>query len=230
MKTTGFSPRLPFAGFVGLARRHIRLGADLSLPAAQVGQSYSFQVTTTPAAPAGTNYAATVPSGFDQRVLRPDRHADHGGRFGLDFFTSSGATNSFAYTSSSIPPPARLPSRAPPPPPERSEAPFSYTVSDNRRRAQRWRTPAGLGGTTSAHDRPGTPTTAGTYQVSLSANNGIGHRRTTTLTITVNPPAPCPRSEARLRPARRAPRFPKPSRRAIRPCRSPRSDCRWACR
>jgi Putative Ig domain len=52
--------------------------------------------------------------------------------------------------------------------------------------------PAGLAVNPSTGLITGTPTTAGTYTSSISASNGIGNGASTTLTITISPPAAAP--------------------------------------
>jgi hypothetical protein len=175
--------------------------AQTSLPHAQVGVAYTFQVTTTPAAAAGTVYSATgLPTGLSingSSGLISGTPTTAGTNNGTISLTASGVTNSFnivlvvdpALGTPAITSATTLSATA-----GTAISTYTVTASNSPTSFNVGSLPAGLtlGGTTTAPTITGTPTTAGTYTVALSANNASGTGATTTLTITVAPAGPVP--------------------------------------
>ncbi len=180
--------------------------AQTALPSAQVGVAYSYTVTTNPAAPSGTTYGATgLPAGLaigqapapsTAGVISgtPTTAGSYSGSVSL---TSNGVTNSFTYTlavtgaagTPAITSGATISATA-----GTAISTYTVTASNSPTSFNVGSLPAGLtlGGTNVAPTITGTPTTAGTYTVSLSANNGSGTGSVTTLTITVAASAAAP--------------------------------------
>lgn len=171
--------------------------AQAALPRAQVGVAYPvFKVTTSPAAPAGTVYGATgLPAGLSINASSGEitgTPTTAGLATGVISLTSGAVTNNFNYTLA-VDPPAGTPAIT-------STATasatagilFSYTVAANPAATSFnvGALPAGL--VFNSPTITGTPTTAGTYQIPLSANNATGTGATTTLTLTVSPAGPVP--------------------------------------
>lgn len=174
-----------------------------TLPSGQVGASYSFQITTNPPAPAGSVYSATgLPAGLginsssgliagtpttagtvDGRVTVTSGSttdvydvritiAAAASAPGITSATTANGTvgADFTYTITA------------------SNSPTSFNVGGNLPPGVSATTTVGSTGTLS-----GRPTVAGTYQVTLSANNASGQTgATTTLTITVATPPNAP--------------------------------------
>jgi hypothetical protein len=188
------------AGVAWLAFGVSAASAQTALPNAQVGQSYSYQVTTNPAAAAGTVYAATgLPSGVSINTssgLISGTPTTAGTATGSISLTASGATNSFSY-SLLVNPATGTPaitSAATAKVTAGTAFSYSVTASNSPTSFNIGTLPADLsvGGTTTAPTITGTPTTAGTYAVSLSANNAAGTGTAITLTLTVDPAGPVP--------------------------------------
>jgi len=173
---------------------------DVTLPAGQVGVAYgpySLSFQTPPAA--GTTYSATgLPSGVTINTSTgaisgtPAVSGEFSGNISLN---DGGLINNFSYALTIAPALGA---------PEitsdltaigavgddsfiytlgASNAPTSYNVGP---------LPPGLSYSTDLAQITGTPTTAGTYQVSLSANNATGTGATVTLVITIQPSGPVP--------------------------------------
>jgi hypothetical protein len=179
-----------FLGFATFAR------AQANLPHAQVGVNYQFQVATTPAAPAGTVYGANgLPTGISINASSglisgvPTTPGTNNGSISL---TSSGITNSFNIVLV-VDPAAGTPaiSSATTAAATVGQA-FTYTVtaSNSPTSFNVGALPDGL--SFASPTISGTPTTAGTYSIALSANNSAGTGATTTLTLTVSPAGPVP--------------------------------------
>ncbi|MBI5767104.1 MAG: immunoglobulin domain-containing protein [Verrucomicrobia bacterium] len=188
------------AGVAWLAFGVSAASAQTALPNAQVGQSYSYQVTTNPAAAAGTVYAATgLPSGVSINTssgLISGTPTTAGTATGTISLTASGATNSFSY-SLLVNPATGTPVIASATTATATVGQaftYSVTASNTPTSFNIGTLPAGLsvGGTTTAPTITGTPTAAGTSTVSLSANNATGTGTAVTLTLTVNPAGPVP--------------------------------------
>src|SRR4051812_40902198 len=191
MKLFVFPPLRVFlavAGWLGLGLSLAQ--AQTVLPSAQVGQNYSFQITTTPSAPSGTIYSATgLPSGLLVNAssgIISGAPTTAGTASGTISLNSNGVTNNFTYTLAvnavtGTPAINSLTTAS-----ATVGTAFSYTVSaSNTPTSYNIGTlPPGL--SASGNAITGQPTTAGTYQVALSANNNSGTGGTTTLTITVN--------------------------------------------
>lgn len=170
--------------------------AQVSLPRAQVGQAYSFQITTSPPAAAGTVYAATgLPTGLSINASSgaiagsPTTAGTASGSISL---TSGGVTNSFAYTLIVDPPAGTPVVTSATTATATVGAAFTYTVTASNAPTSFnvGALPAGL--VFSSPTISGTPTTAGTFQIPLSANNGTGTGASVTLVLTVNPAGPVP--------------------------------------
>ncbi len=170
--------------------------AQSSLPRAQVGVAYSFQVATSPAAPAGTVYAATgLPVGLSINAssgLIAGTPNAAGTSTGAISLTTDGVTNSFNYLLV-VDPAAGTPAiTSAATAAATAGAAFTYTVTaDNSPTSFNvGALPAGL--TFASPTISGTPVTPGTYSIPLSANNAIGTGATTTLVLTVSPAGPVP--------------------------------------
>lgn len=205
MKPSAFSRSLVVA-FSWLALGLTVVRAQTTLPSAQVGVAYSYTVTTNPAAAAGTTYSATgLPAGLaigqapapsTSGVISgtPTTAGTYTGSVSL---TSSGVTNSFSYTltvSGAVGTPAITSGATISATAGTAISTYTVTGSNTPTSFNVGALPAGLtlGGTTTAPTITGTPTTAGTYSVPLSANNASGTGSVTTLTITVAASAAAP--------------------------------------
>lgn len=172
---------------------------DVTLPAGQVGVAYgpySLSFQTPPAA--GTSYSATgLPSGVTINTSTgaisgtPSASGEFSGNISLN---DGGLINNFSYTLTIAPALGA---------PEitsdlaaigavgeeftyllaASNSPTSYNVGP---------LPPGLSYSTELAQITGTPATAGTYYVSLSANNATGTGSVATLVITIQPSGPVP--------------------------------------
>lgn len=175
--------------------------AQTSLPNARVGSAYSYQVTTTPAAPAGTVYGATgLPTGIAINAstgLISGTPATAGTNNGTISLTSGGSTNNFSVVLVVDPPlgtPAITSASSLSATAGTAIATYTITASNSPTSFNVGALPAGLtlGGTASAPTISGTPTAAGTYSVALSGNNATGTGPTTTLAIAVAASGPVP--------------------------------------
>ncbi len=165
--------------------------AQSSLPHAQVGVAYSFQVTTNPAAGAGSVYAATgLPSGIlinASSGLIGGTTSTAGTYSGNISITLAGVTNNLAYVlvvDAAAGTPA-ITSATTASGTMGQAFTYSTTASGSPTSFNITGLPAGLSANTTNGQITGTPTAAGTSQVSLSANNGSGTGAVTTLTITI---------------------------------------------
>ena len=172
--------------------------AQVSLPGGQAGQPYSYQVTTSPAAPSGTVYGATgLPSGLAINAASglisgtPAAAGTYNGTLSLQY--PSATTDNYAYT---------LVIAAPAGTPvitssrtisgtvgttltyqlTATQAPTSYNVGA---------LPPGLT-FDNVDTLSGEPTVWGTYHVTVSANNDTGTGAETDLTFTIEPAGPVP--------------------------------------
>ncbi|HUR56836.1 MAG TPA: putative Ig domain-containing protein [Opitutaceae bacterium] len=183
-------PRV-LAGLVGFVFVSVAVHAQSTLPSARVGQAYSFQVTTSPPASAGTVYAATgLPVGLAINASSglisgtPTTAGTYNGTVSL---TSSSVTNAFAVVLTVNPPigaPAITSGTTASGTVGQAFAGYTVTASNSPTSFNIGTLPPGL--TASGASITGTPTTAGTFLVSLSANNAGGVGASTTLTITIN--------------------------------------------
>lgn len=174
--------------------------ADITLPAGQVGVAYTpYTVTFNPAPAAGTVYSATgLPSGMSVNASTgaisgtPAASGDFTGTLSLK---DGAVTNNFSFTLTIAPALGA---------PEISsdltaigavgDNSFTYTVAaSNQPTSFNVGTlPPGLTYSSGTAQITGTPTTAGTYNVSLSANNATGTGSTVTLVVTIQPSGPVP--------------------------------------
>lgn len=202
MKLSGFLRwfSVPLFGLLlsaGLAR------AQSNLPHAQVGVAYTYTIVTTPAAPSGTVYGATgLPTGVSinasSGVISGTPGAGTAGSYsGVISIAPPGAgTNNLSYVlvvDAALGAPAITSGTTATGTVGQS---FTYTVtaSNSPTSFNVGTLPAGLSfnsGTNQITDNGGTMV-AGTYTVSLSANNSSGTGAVTTLTITVNPAGAVP--------------------------------------
>jgi len=175
--------------------------AQTTLPSATVGTAYSYQVTTTPAAAAGTVYGASgLPTGISINASSglvsgtPITAGTYNGTISL---TEGGLTDNFSVVlvvNPALGTPVITSATAASGTVNAAFSAYTVTASNTPTSFNVGSLPAGLslGGTTTVPTITGTPTTAGTYSVSLSANNATGAGATTTLTITIAPPGPVP--------------------------------------
>lgn len=194
MKLSPFSPlRALIAGLVWLACGFTLAFAQSTLPSARVGQSYSFQVTTNPPAAAGTIYGATgLPAGLSINAssgVISGTPVAAGTSTGNITVTSGGLSDNLAYVLVVNPATGTPEITSATTAAGTVGAAFTYSVTANNSPTSFniGTLPPGLsvGGTTTAPTIIGTPTVAGPYQVSLSANNSAGTGAAKTLTITI---------------------------------------------
>ena len=184
--------------------------AQTALPNGTAGAVYSFQVTTDPAAAADTVYAASgLPPGLSISVAnglingKPTTAGNYASTLSL---LSGGETNNFEVTIAIDPPAGTLTITSGATAPGTVGTAFNYitttsavagapAVSFNLNAL-----PPGLVGNSTTGAITGTPTTAGSYPVLLSANNlnGTGAVKTVTLTIAPASGAPVITSAATL--------------------------------
>ncbi|MBI2513888.1 MAG: putative Ig domain-containing protein [Opitutae bacterium] len=172
---------------------------DITLPSGQVNVAYTpYTVTTNPPAGAGTIYGATgLPSGMSINTSSgtisgtPLEAGDFTGTLSIN---DNGATNNFTYALTIAPALGA---------PEITNAltalgavgdPFTFalTASNSPTSYNVGTLPAGLSYDSANAQITGTPTTAGTYNVSLSANNATGAGGAVTLVVTIAPSGPVP--------------------------------------
>lgn len=175
--------------------------AQTSLPNARVGTAYSYQITTSPAAPAGTVYGATgLPTGISINASSglisgtPITAGTYNGTISL---TDSGITDNFSVVlvvDPALGTPAITSATTASGTAGSAMSTYTVTASNSPTSFNIGTLPPGLtlGGSATAPTITGTPTTAGTYSISLSANNAIGTGGTTTLTVTIAPAGPVP--------------------------------------
>lgn len=200
MKLPGFL-RASFAAVFWLGFAAIIARAQTSLPHAQVGVAYSYTVTTTPAAPSGSVYGATgLPTGISVNSSSgvisgtPTTAGSYSGA--ISIAPPGSGTNNLSYVlvvDAALGAPAITSATTASTTVGQT---FTYTVtaSNSPTSFNLGTLPAGLSFSSSTNqitDNGGTMT-AGTYTVSLSANNASGTGATTTLTITINPAGPVP--------------------------------------
>ena len=205
MKLSAFSRSLVVA-ITWLAVGLTAARAQTALPSAQVGVAYSYTVTTNPVAAAGTSYSATgLPTGLaigqapapSTSGVISGTPTTAGTYTGAVSLTSNGVTNSFNYTltvSGAAGTPAISSATTISATAGTAISAYTVTASNSPTSFNVGSLPAGLtlGGTTTVPTISGTPTTAGTYTASLSANNGSGTGSVTTLTINVAASAAAP--------------------------------------
>lgn len=172
---------------------------DLTLPSGQVNVAYTpYTITTNPPAGAGTIYGATgLPSGMSINSSSgtisgtPLAAGDFTGTISIN---DGGNTNNFTYALTIAPALGA---------PEITNAltalgavgdPFTFalTASNSPTSFNVGALPAGLSYDSANAQITGTPTTANTYNVSLSANNATGEGGAVTLVITIAPSGPVP--------------------------------------
>lgn len=175
------------------------LGAPAELTPGEVGEAYSFQITTDPEPPEGTEFTATnLPPGlviglntglisgnpttagvYDQGIVTltyPSLESDNL-EISITISASSGTPiiTSAATASGTV------------------GQEFSYSITaDNDPQSYNVDGDLPNGITFSGSSISGTPTEAGTFPVTLSANNGSGTGEETTLTITIDPAGAVP--------------------------------------
>lgn len=175
------------------------LAADVTLPSGQVNVVYvGYTIVTTPAAAPGTVYGATgLPSGLSMNASTgtisgtPLAAGQFSGTLSLN---DGGVVNNFTFDLTILPAlgtpvitsnltalgavgvefVAQV---------SASNSPDSYNVGA---------LPPGLSFNSTLAQITGTPTTAGTYNVSISANNSSGTGDPVTLVITIDPSGPVP--------------------------------------
>jgi hypothetical protein len=170
--------------------------AQTILPDATSGQPYSFQLTTNPPQPAGTTYAAdSLPSGLS---IDSSTGVISGvtGAVGLAkgtlSLTSNSATTLYPYQIT-VDPAASAPTLTSAGGASGTVGtPFLYTITatNNPTSYNIAQLPPGL--TASGAQISGTPTTAGLFFTSTSANNGSGQGAVVVLFFTINPAGPIP--------------------------------------
>jgi hypothetical protein len=179
--------------FVGLA---VAARAQTYLPDATAGQPYSFQLVTNPPQPAGTSYTANnLPAGLSiggASGVIAGTTATVGTFKGTLYLTVDSAASPYPFQIT-VDPAAGSPTiTSSGGPVGTAGAPFSYTIeaTNGPTSYNIAQLPPGLsaaGATIS-----GTPTTAGLYFTSVSANNGAGQGAILVLMFTINPAAPVP--------------------------------------
>lgn len=182
-----------FAGLtLGLSFAH----AQATLPRAQVGVAYNYQVTTSTPPAAGTVYSATgLPSGLSINSSSgavTGTPVAAGTATGAISLASGGVTNSFTYTLVVDPALGTPVITSPTTATATVGTAFAFTVtaSNSPTSFNVGALPGGL--TFTSPTIAGTPTTAGTFQIALSANNGTGIGAAVTLVLTISPAGPVP--------------------------------------
>ena len=179
--------------FLGLS---VAAKAQTILPDATAGQAYSFQIVTNPPQPAGTTYTADgLPVGLSVSASTGVVSGTTAtvGTFNGNLHLAQGST--------STPYPFRITVDAAPGSPMIAGqgsltgtvgTPFSYTIvaSNNPTSYNYAELPPGL--TSSGAQISGTPTTAGLYFTSISANNAVGQGTILVFMFTISPAGPLP--------------------------------------
>jgi hypothetical protein len=170
--------------------------AQTILPDATSGQPYSFQLTTNPPQPAGTTYAAdSLPSGLSidsSTGIISGVTGAVGLAKGTLSLTSNSATTLYPYQIT-VDPAASAPTLTSAGGASGTVGtPFLYTITatNNPTSYNIAQLPPGL--TASGAQISGTPTTAGLFFTSISANNGSGQGAVVVLFFTINPAGPIP--------------------------------------
>jgi hypothetical protein len=185
--------------FLGLA---ISGGAQTILPDPTAGQPYSFQIVTNPAQPAGTTYAVdALPAGLSigaSTGVVSGTTGSVGLLKGTLTITSGSASSLYAFQIT-VDPAAGAPTIT-------SDGaavgtvgtPFVYTIgaSNGPTSYNIAQLPPGLAA--SGDQISGTPTTAGLFFTSISANNGSGQGAIVVLMFTISPAGPIPAITSQL--------------------------------
>ena len=200
MNLRSFAAFRLLAGILGFLGLTIAALAQATLPNATVGVVYTFTITTSPAAPAGTIYGATgLPTGLSINSSSgtisgtPTTPGAYSGTLSL---TSGGVTNNYPYnqTVNAASGTPVITSALTATGTAGQAFAFTLSASNGPTSYNVGTLPSGLSFTNDVNNPQisGTPTTAGTYTVSVSANNGSGTGASSTLTITINPAGPVP--------------------------------------
>lgn len=176
--------------------------AQTALPAGTVGVAYNYQITTVPAAPAGTVYSASgLPPGLSINVATglvngtPSAAGSYSGTVSL---LSGGSTDNLAVTLVINPPVGTLSITSADTATGTVGTGFSYATTTSVVAGAPVTSynltslPPGLSGNSTTGVLSGTPTTAGVYPVSVSANNLNGTGAVKTVTITIGAAAGAP--------------------------------------
>lgn len=175
--------------------------ADVTLTSGQVGSSYTYNITTNPAPPSGTTYMVSgLPAGLSVNSSSgvitgtPTESGSFSGTITLQYPSLN--TDSFTYAlsiaaalgapqiDSSLTSALGLVGDEFTLALVASNSPTSFNVGGSM--------PPGLSYDANTTSIIGTPTVAGTYNVTLSANNSTGTGQQVTLVITILPSGPVP--------------------------------------
>jgi hypothetical protein len=191
--STSFRRLTAAVALVGLA---VGARAQTILPDATAGQPYSFQLTTSPAQPAGTTYTAdNLPAGLSidaNSGVISGTTTTVGSLKGTLYLTVNSAVSPYPFEIT-VDPAAGAPAIT-------SDGaavgtvgtPFSYTIeaTNGPTSYNIAQLPPGL--SASGPSITGTPTTAGLFFTSVSANNGAGQGAVLVLMFTISPAGPVP--------------------------------------
>ncbi|WP_438480139.1 putative Ig domain-containing protein [Oleiharenicola lentus] len=173
--------------------------ADVTLPAGQAGVAYTpYNIPFTPTPAPGTTYAATnLPNGLSINATSgtfSGTPTQSGVFAGVVSLTEGANVNNFTYSltiAAALGTP-QITSSLTALGAVGSEFVSIVTASNSPTSFNVGALPAGLSFNSSSAQIVGTPTTAGTYPVSLSANNASGTGASVTLSITIEPSGPVP--------------------------------------
>lgn len=170
--------------------------AQTILPSPTAGQAYSFQITTNPPQPGGTTYAEeSFPAGLSINAstgLISGTTTTVGTYKGNLSFTANSATTLYPYQITVDPAPGTPVITSTGGPVGTVGTPFSYAIeaTNNPTNYTIALLPPGL--VAAGGQITGTPTTAGLYFTSVSANNGNGQGKILVLMFTISPAGPLP--------------------------------------
>ena len=196
-----FLPRILWllGGLCALVAAARAADVDIGLPAGQAGVAYTpYTVAFNPTPPAGTTYAATgLPTGMSINAATGQFSGTptvSGVFTGVLSLTDGAVTNNFTYSltiAAALGTP-QITSSLTALGAVGSEFVSILSASNSPTSFNVGALPAGLTYDSANTRITGTPTVAGTYQVSLSANNASGTGGVATLVITIEPSGPVP--------------------------------------
>ncbi|HWA11149.1 MAG TPA: immunoglobulin domain-containing protein [Opitutaceae bacterium] len=188
--------RRPLFAVLSFAALALGVRAQTILPNPTAGQPYSFQITTQPPQSGGTTYAEEgFPSGLSIDAatgLISGTTVTVGTFKGNLSFTTSSGTTLYPYQITVDPAPGTPVITSSGGPVGTVGQPFSYTIEATNSPTNYTIAPLPPGLSASGALITGTPTTAGLYFSTISANNGNGQGKLLVLMFTISPAGPLP--------------------------------------